>query len=353
MPNWPSTFTNNPPNTQSPSLGDDAIRDTRMAVEERAVNEHSTHEDGTTGTALKDWLHKPGSARVFVGDYSADWSTAPTTFLDGTAFTDAAIGPFAIGSIAINTNAGALYEVRVLTDNDPATWTPFGLTSNGVFAKDTDTVAPSVQAVKEYLQLNSGGTRILKTSGTAASWTKPAGVVKFFVLLVAGGGGAGYRDDGVPDGSGGAGGGGQIAWEFVTCDPAEDTATYTVGAGGTGGQWGVYSTTSGGNTTFKFPHDTGATYIAHGGSAAPDDSHHPGAGGTGATGTTYSSDGAAGGYGSANYLDAVGGAGGAAGNYGTNTAFNNERLDGYGVGGAGATVAKGGDGAGGKIAIWY
>ena len=71
--NWGDTFKSEPPGSQSPALGDDRIRETRGAVEERIENEHYTINDGqSNGSAAQDWWHKEGSAKIFYE------SSAPT-----------------------------------------------------------------------------------------------------------------------------------------------------------------------------------------------------------------------------------------------------------------------------------
>lgn len=78
MATWNGPFQSVPAGTDTPTLGDDEIRNTRAAVEERMKNEHTTYSgDSTGGGATSDWLHKPGSAVPF---YQA---SAPTTRLSG------------------------------------------------------------------------------------------------------------------------------------------------------------------------------------------------------------------------------------------------------------------------------
>jgi hypothetical protein len=65
MATWDATFEVNPEDTDDASLGDDEMRADRIAVRERAENEHTTYSDGTGGTTLLDWAHKPGSAKGY------------------------------------------------------------------------------------------------------------------------------------------------------------------------------------------------------------------------------------------------------------------------------------------------
>ena len=77
MPTWGPTFNDQPPGSQSPSLGDDRIREGREAVFERFENEHRMHTDGTDGLASKDGIHKQGTAVVFYTN------TMPETYANG------------------------------------------------------------------------------------------------------------------------------------------------------------------------------------------------------------------------------------------------------------------------------
>lgn len=86
MPTWGPTFKDQPPNSQSPSLGAERMREHRTAIEERIANEHRTQAAGTGGVANLDGVHKRGSAAVYVSD------TPPTTFPNGDALTAVANG---------------------------------------------------------------------------------------------------------------------------------------------------------------------------------------------------------------------------------------------------------------------
>ena len=80
MATWNANFQGVPANTDTPTLGDDEIRATRSAIEERMKNEHLTYSgDSTLGAATSDWLHKPGSAVPFYQ------TTEPATRLSGVA----------------------------------------------------------------------------------------------------------------------------------------------------------------------------------------------------------------------------------------------------------------------------
>ncbi len=98
-----------------------------------------------------------------------------------------------------------------------------------------------------------GGLRSFQifTSGTAATYTKPANVTAILVEVIGGGGGGGSAvTTGVLIGAAGGGGGGGYARLFVAA--AAGTYTYTVGAGGTGAAAGAAATGGvGGTTTFS------------------------------------------------------------------------------------------------------
>lgn len=83
MATWNSSFQQTPKPTDSPTQGDDTIRGLAAAVEERIKNEHTTYSgDSTNGTNTKDWLHKAGSAVVFIQ------AAAPSVRLSGEALVD-------------------------------------------------------------------------------------------------------------------------------------------------------------------------------------------------------------------------------------------------------------------------
>ena len=80
MATWNGSFQVIPAGTDTPTQGDDEIRNTRAAIEERMKNEHTTYSgDPTGGAANLDWLHKPGSAVSFYQN------SAPTTRINGQA----------------------------------------------------------------------------------------------------------------------------------------------------------------------------------------------------------------------------------------------------------------------------
>ena len=60
---WNAGFEIAPAAADNVSAGDDEIRETRSAVQERLANEHTTYvADSTAGAVAKDCIHKGGSA---------------------------------------------------------------------------------------------------------------------------------------------------------------------------------------------------------------------------------------------------------------------------------------------------
>lgn len=102
-------------------------------------------------------------------------------------------------------------------------------------------------------------TQQLFTTGTAATYTRPAGCILIKVTLIGGGGGGGGCATGASTaGAGGGGGGGGTCVGWIA-SPAS-TYTYTVGTGGAGGSAGNNDGTAGNDTTFS-------TLTANGGGA--------------------------------------------------------------------------------------
>ena len=97
----------------------------------------------------------------------------------------------------------------------------------------------------------------IKTTGTSATWTIPAGVTKVKVTMIGGGGGGGSGTVCVSNG-GSCGGAGGYAVVYLTGLTAGNTLTYTVGAGG-----GVAS--SGGSTSISSGTQTITTVTCTGG----------------------------------------------------------------------------------------
>ncbi len=201
------------------------------------------------------------------------------------------------------------------------------------------------------------------TSGTAATYTRPAGVVSILVEIIGGGGGGGGCIAAGSSSSGG-GGGGAGGYARLWVAAASSTYTYTVGGGGAGGAAGTNDGTAGTTSTFSASSlqatggsggtgaiaqlDTGARFTGGGAS------------GVGSNGN-INAGGSAGGMGQSTLGNVVGGAGGN-GHYGgaaaaqTSLAAGNNAT-GYGSGGSGgatgaATNRAGGNGSAGLIVVW-
>lgn len=163
-------------------------------------------------------------------------------------------------------------------DNTGKTITLGGnLTTSGAFDSTfTMTGATNVTFPTSGTLATAGGSLVsfqVLTSGTGATYTKPAGVSSIFVECVGGGGGGGSSTTSTTTlAAGGGGGSGGYCHKFITS--AASTYTYTIGAGGA-------SASSGSATTFS-----GGTLSAGGGS--------PGANNTGAAGGGVSVGGAGG-----------------------------------------------------------
>jgi hypothetical protein len=97
-----------------------------------------------------------------------------------------------------------------------------------------------------------GGLRSFQilTSGTGATYTKPAGITSIFVEGKAGGG-AGGGAAGAASSTAAGGGGGEGGYFSLWVASAASTYTYTIGAGGTAGTAGNVGGNAGGNTTFS------------------------------------------------------------------------------------------------------
>lgn len=201
------------------------------------------------------------------------------------------------------------------------------------------------------------------SSGTAATYTTPAGITSILVQMVGGGGAGGGAQAGASGVAAGAGGG---AGGFVEkyLNPAAATYTYTVGAGGTPGTAGNNPGGDGGDTTFS-----GGTLTAVGGkggagmattSIAAAQVSLGGLGGIGTNGGINIT----GGVGNTGFVTLGVGSSGGGGycRFGSQTlsrqsSNNGVNGNGFGAGGSGgftgaATDRQGGAGAGGLIIVW-
>lgn len=211
-----------------------------------------------------------------------------------------------------------------------------------------------------------GGLRSFQvfTSGTAATYTKPANVTSILVEMVGGGGGGGGITAGATTiAVSGGGGGGGYCRHFIAS--AAGTYTYTVGGGGAGGV-GASVGTTGTATTFSTLTANGGAGGTVGTAAAASAAFVApgGAGGTATGGNVANIQGYAGGSGFISLTSTQAGQGGASqfsGISATQTATTANGVAGqlYGGGGGGAlgglsggTTQNGGAGAAGIIIVW-
>lgn len=184
--------------------------------------------------------------------------TFPLVFSSGTA---------AI-KVVVTDSAGANLDGYPI---DPVVAVPVAGQGAGAisFAPSANNSATNVQ---DAIDLVSKGYRYLKTvfltSGVAATYTPSAGCIAFRISRMVGGGGGGASAEGttgsVSIGIGGDGAAGLVSPLITNLD---QTFTYTVGAGGTGGASGALNAgTDGGDTTFSG--STGLSFTAEGGKGA-------------------------------------------------------------------------------------
>lgn len=97
-----------------------------------------------------------------------------------------------------------------------------------------------------------GGLRSFQifTSGSAATYTKPANITSILIEVIGGGGGGGGSLGGASQ-IAAAGGGGSGGYARLYVASASATYTYTVGGGGAGGTAGNNTGSAGGTTTFS------------------------------------------------------------------------------------------------------
>jgi hypothetical protein len=197
------------------------------------------------------------------------------------------------------------------------------------------------------------------TSGTAATYTRPAGITSIYVEVVGGGGGGGGSTGGGASVSCGASGGAG-GYASLWVPSAASSYTYTVGAAGTAGTSGGGTGGTGGTTTFSASSLQATGGVGGNGMGAITTVARAigGAGGVGTNGTINTAGeaggssfavggGVIGGNGGSSHYGGGGnqpnlGAGAAGGNYGSG-----------GSGGASTTVsAAGGAGSAGLIVVW-
>jgi hypothetical protein len=223
------------------------------------------------------------------------------------------------------------------------------------------------------LTAGSGGLKsfTILTSGTAATYTKPAGITSLLVEAVGpggGGGGAAISTGGGAAGGGGGGGGYCRLWIAA----AGATYTYTVGAGGAGGTAGNNAGSSGSNATSFVGTSASMSAgqgVGGGGSAISTSSAFRGSLGTGgsSSGGNVNISGGDGNYG---YTTNTAGTGFSVGGYGGGTFFapggvfnpavatGTTAIANSGAGGSGGAATNngsafaGGAGATGIIIVW-
>jgi hypothetical protein len=198
----------------------------------------------------------------------------------------------------------------------------------------------------------------VKTSGSSATWTIPAGVTKVKVTVVGGGGGGGNSGgSGTAVTSGGGGGG--CAVKYLTGLTPGNTLTYTVGSGGGVGSSGGTSSVSSGTQTITTISATGGAGGSQVGGGSTSGYVNGGTGGS-SSGGTLNMSGQGGGMSyvdnatSGTYISGSGGSsvfgGGGNGNGG---GFSGGNGGAYGGGGGGAYAANGGSGSAGVIIFEY
>jgi hypothetical protein len=197
------------------------------------------------------------------------------------------------------------------------------------------------------------------TSGTAATYTRPAGITSIYVEVVGGGGGGGGSTGGGASVSCGASGGAG-GYASLWVPSAASSYTYTVGAAGTAGTSGGGTGGTGGTTTFSASSLQATGGVGGNGMGAITTVARAigGNGGVGSNGTINTAGeaggssfavggGVIGGNGGSSHYGGGGnqpnlGAGAVGGNYGSG-----------GSGGASTTVsAAGGAGSAGLIVVW-
>lgn len=294
----------------SVNTSSNALRITQTGTGNALVVEDDTNPDSTpfvvnsggnvgigtsSPTQLLD-ISANGTALVLLSRYSTNSSEAAYTVRKARG-TDSSPSIVASGDTLVSYNfqgydgASFLNAARIIAQVDGTPGTNdmpgrlvFSTTADGSSSPTErlriDSAGDIDMAATSSLQKNSINAYTLKnitylTSGTAATYTTPAGVRALKVTVVGGGGGGGGVDgqatantNAYSNGGGGAG----YAIAFIAA--AEASYTYTVGAGGTGGAAGNNAGATGGTTEFK---NAGATVVI---------SSTGGAGGLGDTGAT-------------------------------------------------------------------
>lgn len=318
---------------------------------------------GAVGTILRsDGTNWIATTATFANTYSASnllYSNGANT-VTGLSTANSAV--LVTSSAGVPAWSGTMTNGQVIIGSTGATPTAATLTALANSGIDITNAAASITI---------GTNGVLKsfqifTSGTAATYTKPAGINNILVECVGGGGGGGGAASTITSAASAAGGGaGGYCRKLITS--AASTYTYTVGAAANGGSAGNNAGTAGNNTTFS-------TLTANGGGAG-------GGGVSTATVGAFSSVGT-GGTASGGDINLTGGAGTIGLSLGTNSALSgaggnshfaggapqvatsasstagNDAAANSGSGGSGgassgtSAAAAGGNGAAGLIIVW-
>ncbi len=311
------------------------------------------------GTGVATWLGTPSSANLAAavtdetGSGALVFGTSPTL----TTPTLGVASATSINKVAITAPASSatltIADGKTLTVSNTLTFT----------GTDSSSVAFGAGGTVLYAA-GSGGLKSFQifTSGTAATYTRPAGITSILVEVIGGGGGGGGSAGAVASAAA-AGGGGSGGYARLYVASASSSYTYTVGPGGAAGTAGNNAGTGGTTTTFSASslQATGGAGGAGAASVATPTTQTVlgGAGGVGSNGNVIAvgapggpghlaNTSGFGGYGGSSYL------GGGANSIiapGTGTAASN-----YGSGGGGAvsttTGNAGGAGSAGLIIVW-
>lgn len=129
--NWTASYETLPDGNDSPEGGDDAIRNLKASVRERADHEHKWDASTYTGVGESGW-HRLGSAVIYYG------SSTPTTRPDG----DTALDSDDVGRIWFNSSTKEFWLWSGSTWTQDFDLVLTDLTVNGVLTCDSDLILP-------------------------------------------------------------------------------------------------------------------------------------------------------------------------------------------------------------------